>query len=256
MTLDHRLHGPEDAPVLVLANSLGTTQALWDRQLPALAERYRVLTYDHPGHGESPLPEPPPTVEAFARRLLALLDDVGFDRVSVCGVSLGGMVAMALALEAPERVERLVLACTSAGLGSPDAWTERARVVRAEGMGAVADTVLARWFTPELARDDPETVARFRTTLLATPPEGYARCCEAVGAWDAADRIGAITAPTLVVAGAEDPAIPVEHSELIASRIPNARLGVLERAAHLANVERADVFTSAVLEHLGQEVTV
>jgi 3-oxoadipate enol-lactonase len=254
MSLDHRLHGPKGAPALVLSNSLGATQDLWGRQLPELAERFRVLTYDHPGHGASELPEQPCTVEAFADGLLGLLDELGLDRVSVCGVSLGGMVAMALAVKAPERVERLVLACTSAYLGSPQQWDERARVVRAEGMEAIADTVVGRWFTPERAQEDPETVARFRAMLAATPPEGYARCCEAVGAWDARGRISAITAPVLVVAGAEDPATPVEHAELIAARIPGARLHVLERAAHLANVERAEAFTGAVLEHLGQEV--
>jgi 3-oxoadipate enol-lactonase len=256
MSLDHRLHGPEGAPVLVLSNSLGTTQDLWGRQLPALAERFRVLTYDHPGHGGSELPEQPCTVEAIADRLLGLLDELGLDRVSVCGVSLGGMVAMALAVEAPGRVERLVLACTSAYLGPPRQWDERARVVRADGMEAIADTVVGRWFTQELAREDPETVARFRAMLAAAPPEGYARCCEAVGTWDARGRISAITAPALVVAGAEDPATPVAHAERIASGIGGARLHVLERAAHLANVERADAFTSAVLEHLGQEVRV
>jgi 3-oxoadipate enol-lactonase len=256
MMLDHRLHGPEGAPVVVLSNSLGTTRELWERQLPALARHFRILTYDHPGHGSSPVPEPPCTVESLAHGLLALLEELGIERVSLCGVSLGGMVGMTLALAAPERVERLVLACTSAYLGPPEGWAERARIVRAEGTEAIADTVVGRWFTPSLAREEPETVARFRAMLIGTPPEGYARCCEAVGAWDARGRISAITAPVRVVAGAEDPAIPVEHAELIASRIPGARLHVLKRAAHLANVERAKAFTGAVLGHLGQEVQV
>ena len=256
VNLSYRLEGPDDAPVLVLSNSLGTTQELWERQASVLADRFRLLTYDHPGHGGSELPEDESTVEHFADGLLALLDELGLERVSLCGVSLGGMVGMALALDAPERVERLVLACTSAYLGPPHAWAERARIARTEGVEAIAETVVGRWFTPEFVRDEPETVARFRAMLTATPPEGYARCCEAVGAWDARERISAIAAPVLVVAGAEDPATPVEHAELIASRIPGARLQVLERAAHLANVERADAFTSAVLEHLGQEVHV
>ena len=238
----------------MLANSLGTRQHLWSRQLPELTERFRVLTYDHPGHGASSLPEEPCTVEAFAHSLLGVLDDHALERVSFCGTSIGGMVGIALALEAPERVERLVLSCTSAYLGPPDAWAERARIVRAEGMEAVADTVVVRWFTPDLARDQPATVARFRAMLVATPRGGYARCCEALAAWDARERISAISVPTLVVAGAEDPATPVEHAELLVSRIPDARLLVLERAAHLANVERAEEFTTAMLDHLGQEV--
>ena len=131
---------------------------------------------------------------------------------------------MALALDAPERVERLVLACTSAYLGPRDRWAERARIVRTEGMEAILDSVVGRWFTPALEREEPETVARFRAMLAATPPEGYARCCQAIGAWDARERISAIAVPVLVVAGADDPATPVEHAELIASRIPGARL--------------------------------
>jgi 3-oxoadipate enol-lactonase len=256
MNLGHRLHGPDGAHVVVLSSSLGTTQELWSRQLPELATRYRLLTYDHPGHGVSDLPEQPCTVEAFAHGLVGLLDELGLERVSFCGVSLGGMVGMALALEAPERVERLALACTSAYLGPPEGWAERARIVRAEGMEAIADTVVGRWFTPDLAREDPETVASFRAMLVATPPEGYARCCEAVAAWDARKRISAIAAPVLVVVGKDDPATPVEHAELLASRIPGARLHVLESAAHLANVERAEAFTNALLEHLGSEVPV
>ena len=254
MTLSHRLHGTEGAPAVVLSNSLGTTQELWERQRPARVEHFRVLTYDHPGHGSSRLCESPCTVESLGRELLRLLDELGLDRVSHVGVSLGGMVGMAVALAAPERVERLVLACTSAYVGPPEGWAERAASVRAEGMEAIADTVVGRWFTPEFARAEPETVARFRSLLVATPPEGYARCCEAVGAWDARERISGMTAPALVIAGAEDRATPVAHAEVLASRIPDARLVVLERAAHLANVERADAFTAAVLEHLGQGV--
>jgi 3-oxoadipate enol-lactonase len=254
MRLAHRLHGPEDAPVLVLSNSLGTTQELWDRQLPDLADRFRIVTYDHPGHGSSELPEQPCTVENLARVLLGLLDDLALERVSICGTSIGGMVGIALARAAPERVERLVLACTSAHIGPPERWTERARIVRAEGMEAIADTVVTYWFTPELPREEPETVARFRAMLAAAPPEGYARCCEALAAWDARERLSPIAAPVLVVAGAEDRATPREHAELIASRIPGARLHVLERAAHLANVEQAQAFTGALFEHLGQEV--
>ena len=254
MRLDHRLHGPAGAPAVVLASSLGTGQELWSRQLPELAERFRVLTYDHPGHGASELPEPPCTVEAFAHGLLDLVDELELERVSICGTSLGGMVAIALALAAPERVERLVLSCTSAYLGPPDVWVERARTVRAEGTEAIADAVVARWFTTAFAREQPETVARFRAMLVDTPREGYARSCDALAAWDARERIAAVSAPTLVVAGADDSATPVEHGELLASCVPEARLLVLDRAAHLANVEQAERFTVAVLAHLGQEV--
>ena len=226
--LDHRLSGPEGAPVLVLSNSLGTTQELWAKQLPALAERFRVLTYDHPGHGVSDLPQERPTVESLTDSLVTLLDELQLERVSLCGVSLGGMVGITLALEEPARVGRLVLACTSAYVGPPEGWAERTRMVRTRGMEAVADTVIGRWFTPEFEDEEPQTVARFRAMLAATPPEGYARCCEALGAWDARERVSAIAVPVLVVAGEDDPAIPVEQAELV---LPEFRARVFESSS-------------------------
>ena len=243
MTLHHRVDGRGDRTV-VLSGSLGSTLAMWDPQLPALAERFRVLRYDHPGHGRSPLQDVR-TVDGLAGGVVRLLDRLGLERVSFCGLSLGGAVAMRLALDVPDRIDRLVLCCTSARFGSPETWDERARLVRGRGVEAVADVVLERWFTPEFA-----DVRRYRAMLVSTPPEGYARCCEAVRDWDARGALGAIRAPTLAVAGAEDPASPPEDLEAIAAEIPEARVVVLERARHLANVERADAFNAALLAHL------
>lgn len=254
MRLAHSLHGPDDAEVVVLSCALGTTQEMWSRQLPSLSERYRVLTYDQPGHGGSDLPGEQPTVGAFADGVIAVLDELEIERVSFCGVSLGGMVGMALALGHPRRVERLVLACSSAHLGPPAQWLERARRVRARGTEVIADAVVGRWFTNAFVRDEPETVARLRSLLVATPREGYAACCEAIGTWDAREAISEIAAPTLVVAGAQDPATTVEDAEALVAGIPGARLCVVDGAAHLANVEQPERFTAAVLEHLGQEV--
>jgi 3-oxoadipate enol-lactonase len=250
VTLHHRSEGPASAPALVLAGSLGTTLALWDPQIPELATSFRVLRYDHPGHGGSDLPPSPTTVDTLADGLLELIDEVGFDRFSVCGLSLGGMVATALALRIPQRVERLVLCCTGAKLGTADGWLERAELVRERGVAAVADLVLERFFTPGFAAGEPDTVASFRAMLEASSPEGYARCCEALAAWDARDRIHEIAAPTLVVAGADDPAVPPETVELLVERIPRATRVVLSPAAHLANVEQPAAFTRALLDHL------
>ena len=254
MTLHHRLDGAEDAPVLVLSSSLGTTLELWEPNVARWTGSFRLLRYDHRGHGRSPVAAGPYSVELLASDVLALLDEVGFERVSFCGVSLGGAVGMSLAATAPERVDRLVLACTSARFGDPAVWLERAAAVRAGGMRAVADTVVARWFTPALAARRPELVERFRGMLLATPAEGYAACCEALAAWDFRERLDAIAADTLVVAGADDPATPVEHAQLIATAVPTARLVVLPRAAHLANVEQQDRFAGLVADHLGARV--
>ena len=254
MTLHHRLDGPESAPVLVLSSSLGTTLDLWESNVAAWSGSFRLLRYDHRGHGRSPVTAGPYSVDLLARDVLALLDELGFERVSFCGVSLGGAVGMSLAATAPDRVDRLVLACTSARFGDAAPWLERAAAVRSGRMGAIADAIVARWFTPTLAARRPDVVERFRAMLLATPPEGYAACCEAVASWDFRERLHAVAVETLVVAGADDPATPPEHAQLIADGLPSARLVVLPRAAHLANVEQPERFARLVAEHAGARV--
>jgi 3-oxoadipate enol-lactonase len=173
MTLHHQIEG-EGGRVVVLSGSLGSSLAMWDPQIPALADHFRVLRYDHPGHGRSPLSEDR-TVEALAAQLLGLLDGLGFVQVSFCGLSLGGAVGMRVALDAPDRIDRLVLCSTSARFATPEFWDRRAAAVRSGEVDAVADEVLDRWFTPGF----PD-VRRYRDMLVSTPAEGYARCCEAV----------------------------------------------------------------------------
>jgi 3-oxoadipate enol-lactonase len=251
--LHHLLEGPKDAPVLVLSNSLGTTLAMWDEQAPALSERFRLLRYDHRGHGGSPVPPGPYTIEDLGRDVLVLLDWLEAERVSFCGLSIGGIVGMWLAGEAPERVERLVLCCTSARF-PPDTFDSRARTVRADGVDAIADAVVERWFTPAFLEGRPEVVEWARRMLLETPAEGYAGCCEAVRDADLGDRLGTISAPTLVIAGADDPAAPPDRAELIRASIPDASLEVIPDAAHLANIEQPEAITQAILDHLSPVV--
>lgn len=236
--------------MLVLSNSLGTNMSMWDDLLPALAERFRVLRYDQRGHGRSPAPPGPYTIAELAGDALALLDRLGVDRVSFCGTSLGGMTGMWLAASAPERIERLALCCTSAHLPPRRTWIERAATVRGEGIPAVADAQLERWFTPGLAERRPDLVERIRRALLDSTPEGYAGCCEAIAGHDLRGELGSIRAPTLVLAAADDPATPPEHGRLIADAVPGARLLVLERARHLAVVERPQESARELLAHL------
>jgi 3-oxoadipate enol-lactonase len=250
VTVEYRTDGPEEKPALVLSSSLGTTTELWDAQLPGLARDFRVLRYDHPGHGRSAVPHGPLTVESLADGVVELLDRLELERVSFCGLSLGGMVGMALALAAPDRLDRLVLCCTAAHLGPADGWHERARRVRAGGTAAVADVVLERWFTERFRKRQAATSARFRAMLETISREGYAACCEAIADWDARERIGAIRARTLVVAGAEDVATPPEAGAFLAEAVPDAELVVLPSAAHLANVEQPALFERALLGHL------
>ena len=245
MTLHHRWDGEEGAPVLVLANSIATTLELWDPQVPAFTQSFRVLRYDQLGHGRSDVPPRPYTVERLARELLALLDELGLERVSFCGLSLGGAVGMWLGAQAPERIDRLVLAGTSAYFGPPQRWIERIAQVETDGMGPVAEAAMARWFTPAFTGTDP-----YRDGHAATPAEGYIACCGALAAWDFRSELVAVSVPTLVVVGEEDPSTPPEHARAIADGIPGARLVVIPNAAHLVNVEQPEAFTRAVLDHL------
>jgi 3-oxoadipate enol-lactonase len=227
-------------PVLGLPSSLGTSSELWDANAGYWSRTFRLLRYKQRGRD---------SVDELGRDFIRLLDDRGLDRVSLCGLSLGGATAMWVAANAPDRIDRLVLACTSARFSEPGPWLERAALVRNRGLEPIADGIVARWFTPA-AR--PEVVARFRQMLVDTPPEDYAACCEALARWDFRDRLGDIRTPTLVLAGAEDPSTPLDHAELLAHGIPDANLVVLSDAAHLANVEQAEAFSRLVTEHLAR----
>ena len=255
MSLAYRVDGIETGRVLVLSSSLGTTSALWDAQIPALEKDFRIVRYDHPGHGGSDVPERPVTIESLAMGVVELLDDLELARVSFCGLSLGGMVGMALARDAPERVDRLVLCCTAAYLGPPEGWHERARIVRAGGTAAIADKVLERWFTERFRREQTAAAAGFREQLEGITPEGYAACCEAIAGWDARTGLDAIRARTLVIAGAEDIATPPDDAAFLAESIPESELVVLPGAAHLANAEQPELFDRALLEFLSESTS-
>ena len=242
--------GPEGAPVVLLAGSLGSALDMWDPQVPALAERFRVVRYDTRGHGRSPVPPGPYTLEDLVDDAVALLDRLGVRRAHVVGLSLGGMTALRLAAREPDRLDRLAVLCTSALIGPASAWAERAALVREQGTAAVADAVVARWFTPALAAADPDLVRRMRDTVAATPSEGYAGCCGAIEGMDLRADLPRIAAPTLAIAGADDPATPPEHLAAIADSVPGGRLLVLPQAAHLASVEQAPAVTAALLAHL------
>ncbi|MBF9134881.1 3-oxoadipate enol-lactonase [Plantactinospora sp. S1510] len=248
-----RLHanvdGPTDAPVLVLGSSLGTSGAMWQPQLAALTEHFRVVRYDHLGHGDSDVPDGPYSIAELGTAVLRLLDDLRIRRASYAGLSLGGMVGMWLAANAPDRIDRLALLCTSAGLGPAQGWRDRAAATRAGGVEAVADAVLARWFTKGFATARPAEVAEYRSMLTATPAEGYAACCEAIAEMDLRADLARITAPTLVLAGANDPAIPVEHARVLVDGIAGAGLRVVGDAAHLASVEQPERITRLLLDH-------
>jgi 3-oxoadipate enol-lactonase/4-carboxymuconolactone decarboxylase len=235
--LFYDLTGPDGAPVVAFSNSIGTTLEMWDAQARALSGRYRVLRYDTRGHGRSPVVDQPASIDTLADDLSGLLDALDVARAHVVGLSLGGMTAQAFAARQPRRVLGLVLMATSNYL--PHGWEQRAALVRAQGMGAIIDAVLTRWFTPAFLQSAPPVVAALRERFLRCDPRGYAVCCGAIGAMDLRPGNAAIAAPTLIIAGANDPATPPAMSEDIRSRIAGAELLVLPRAAHILAVEQA-----------------
>jgi 3-oxoadipate enol-lactonase len=246
----YTVDGPDGAPTVVLSNSLGSTPAMWDPQLPALAERLRVVRYDHRGHGRSPVPPGPYELDDLGADVLAMLDRLGLERVHWCGLSLGGMVGMWMAINAPERIDRLVLCCTSARLGPPEMWADRAATVRAQGADAVADAGIQRWLSPGFIEREPEIAGGIRAMLAATPAEGYAACCGVIEHMDQVPQLGEIRAPTLVIAAEDDPATPPEHGALIASAVPGARLEIVPDARHLATIEQPAAMTELIVSHL------
>ncbi|MBK1786498.1 3-oxoadipate enol-lactonase [Prauserella cavernicola] len=252
MKVNHVVEGPPEGEVVVLSGSIGSNLSMWDPQVgPLISAGFRVVRYDQRGHGRTAVPDHPATLAELGGDVLELLDTLGVERAHVVGLSLGGMTAMWLGRHAPERVGGLVLCCTSARLGTPESWRQRADDARARGMAAIADTSIGRWFTADWLVAHPDLGREYHHMTAATPAEGYAACCHAIGGMDLVPDLPEITAPTLVIAGADDPATPPEgHGDVLAKSIPGARLEIVEQAAHLGNVERPERFSELITTHL------
>jgi 3-oxoadipate enol-lactonase len=252
VALAHEVSGDPQGPVVLLANAIGCTAAVWEGVLPALESRFRVVRFDLRGHGASPVPPGPYTMADLGLDLVALLDRLEVRRANVAGLSIGGMAAMWLAANAPERIDRLAVVCSSARLGPPERWATRAATVLEQGMAAIADPVVARWLTPAYAASHPELVARLRAMLVSQPVDGYAACCRAIERMDLVPDLGRVRTETLVVAAAEDLAIPLEHARAIAAGIPGARLEIVDDAAHLAPLQRPREVAQLLIDHFNE----
>jgi 3-oxoadipate enol-lactonase len=250
--LHYRFDGDSGQPILLFSNSLGSTIDMWDPQVPALTQHFRVLRYDNRGHGASDMPAGPYTMERIARDAKELIEGLEIGPVAFCGLSLGGMVGMWLGASAPQLLTRAVLANTSSYFGQPDLWNQRLALIENEGMQAAAEGIVQRWLTNDFMQNDPATTAKMLAMVAGVAPTGYMAAAVAVRDMDLRDVLATISVPVLVIAGALDPATPPVMAEAIVEKIPNARLAILY-AAHLSNIEKADEFNSLIMSFLAQD---
>ena len=250
--LHYRFDGPDDAPLLMLSNSLRTSLEMWAPQMPALVAQFRVLRYDTRGHGASSSPPGPYRIDQLGDDVVALLDHLGTARAHFCGLSMGGMTGLWLAIHAPTRIARLVLANTGAKIGDDNGWNARIATAKEGGMAGVVDGVLATWFTARFRSLQPAAIEPVRAMMLAMSVDGYVGNCEALRDADLRDGLASITAPTLVITGCQDVSTPPEMGRALADTIGGARHVELD-AAHLSNIEQAGAFTAAVLSFLTQD---
>ncbi|TWI58322.1 3-oxoadipate enol-lactonase [Pseudomonas duriflava] len=250
--LNYRLDGREDAPVLVLSNSLGTDLHMWDDQIPAFTEHFRVLRYDTRGHGSSSVTPGPYTIEQLGKDVIALLDALNIQKAYFCGLSMGGLIGQWLAVNTGDRIRRVVLCNTAAKIGNDDVWNTRIDTVLKGGQKAMLDlrdASIARWFTTDFAEAESIKVKRITDMLANTSPEGYAANCAAVRDGDFRDQLTSVTIPVLIVAGTHDAVTTPEHGRFMQEHIAGAEYAEFS-AAHLSNVQAGDVFTQRVLAFL------
>ena len=244
--------GPEGAPLVVLSHALASSGIMWQQQMPALVEGYRVLRYDTRGHGGTDAPAGPYALDVLGDDVLALLDALDIERVHWVGLSMGGMVGQNVALRHPERLSSLVLCDTTSRIPeqAQPMWEERIALAERSGMQPLCAENMERWFTQSfLAEDGPELMS-IRDQFLETPTSGYVGCCQAIRELDYTERLSDITLPVQVIVGAEDPSAPPEASRAIQERISGASLTVIDNGSHLCNVEQPASFNRALLGFL------
>lgn len=246
--LNYILSGPEGAPVVTLSHSIATSINMWRPQLSALECRYQLLRLDTRGHGNSDAPDGPYSMESLADDTFHLLQALGIQRTHFIGLSLGGMIGQILAFKHPDLCESLVLCNTISEVRdeAKTIWRERAALAELKGMVSLVDSTLDRWFTNSIHRTDPGQVDTVRQMILRTPVDGFSGCCHAIQRFNMTDKLSSIEVPALVIAGREDCAAPMAAAELICEQLPNARLQVIDEAAHLSNIEQADIFNKFV----------
>jgi 3-oxoadipate enol-lactonase len=251
--LCYALEGPEDAPVVMLSNSLASNLAMWDAQMAALADKYRVLRYDQRGHGGTQVTPPPYNFDLLVDDAVGLIQVLGFTKVHFCGLSMGGMTGQLFGVKYPELLSSLILCDTASQMPDPSIWDERIDAARNQGMTALAPATLERWFTAPYRETETGEIARVNDMIASTPVDGFIGCCNAIAAMNFTPILKDIRTPTLVIVGADDPSTTVEHSRIIHEAIDGSELCILDQAAHLSNIEQADAFNAALRAFLDKQ---
>ncbi|AGB83087.1 3-oxoadipate enol-lactonase [Serratia sp. FGI94] len=249
MEIEYRLDGPADAPLLVLSNSLGTTLDLWQPQMALFSAHFRVLRYNQRGHGGTPLPAAPLTLEILGRDVIALLDRLEVERAHFCGISMGGLTGLWLNRYQPQRLRRLVVANSAACIGSAEGWRQRAQQARRDGLAEIAAASPARWFSEEFRRREPQQVATLIARLAQGNAAGYAACCDALALADLRAEVTRMPQPMLAIAGELDPVTTPDDARFLQENAPQTELTTLP-ASHIANIACPTLFAHRVLDFL------
>jgi len=252
ISVNYTLEGPASGPVVTMSNSLASNLSMWDPQVPVLTSRYRVLRYDTRGHGGTEAPAGIYSLDELTEDVRALLQALGIARTHFVGLSMGGMIGQIMAFKYPQMLQSVVLCDTMSRVPTEakPMWDERIHAAQTHGMDPLVEPTLARWFTEPFRQQGSPVLDQVRTMIRTTPPGGYAGCCHAIAALNLTERLRAITLPTLIIVGEDDPGTPVAASRVIHEHIKGSELVILKSAAHLSNLEQPEAFNQALMAFL------
>lgn len=247
--INYQTFGEPSSPALVFSNSLGTNYGMWQKQFNELKDQFFVICYDTRGHGSSSTPDGPYTVEQLGEDVVRLVDHLNISKAAFCGISMGGLTGQWLAIHYPDRFSHVVVANTAAKIGQEQAWLDRAKLVREQGLQPIAATAASRWFTDPFIQSHPSIVNNLCNDLSAGSAMGYANCCEALAKADVREQLKDIKIPVLVVAGTQDPVTTIADGEFMQQRIPQSKLAEIN-ASHISNVEQPEAFNKILKDFL------
>jgi 3-oxoadipate enol-lactonase len=252
ISVHYTLEGPASGPVITMSNSLASNLSMWEPQMPVLTSRYRVLRYDTRGHGGTEATAGPYSLDELSEDVRALLRALGITRTHFIGLSMGGMIGQIIAIKYPQMLQSLVLCDTMSRVPTEakPMWDDRIHTAETGGMEPLVEPTLARWFTEPFRQKGSPVLDQVRTMIRSTPPRGYTGCCHAIAALNLTDHLNAITLPTLIIVGEDDPATPVAASHVIHEQVRGSELVILKSAAHLSNLEQPEAFNQALTAFL------